>query len=169
MEYQPMKKIIVLLLLALAVFCPLFAAEGATNTYTQEIILIAVIPPASEVRQVISANDTELIATSIRDLYVDNGVVVNLINMSPEALNEIFYTCISKIAEEITRGAFHEGSNAGMLIRTSNSQFKISQDGVSYTALDTVGQDEIKRIIKSLIEDYFIGSLTYAKEIAKTN
>ncbi len=163
-----MKKFIVLLLLALAVFCPLFATEGATNTYTQEIILIAIIPPASEVRQVISADDTDLIAASIRELYVDNGVVVNLINMSPEALNEVFYTCISKIAEEITRGAFHEGSNAGMLIRTSNSQFKISEDGVAYTALDAAGQNEIKRIIKSLIEDYFIESITYAKEIAKT-
>ncbi len=163
-----MKKIVILLLLALTALSPL-VADNAPNTYTQEIILIAIIPPASEVRQVISANDTELIAKSIMELYVDNGVVVNLINMSPDALNEIFYTCISKIAEEITRGAFYEGSEAGMLIRTSNSQFKISQDGVAYTALDTIGQDEIKRIIKSLIEDYYIEHLQYAKEIVKTS
>lgn len=164
-----MKKGIVIILLALFVFCPVFADSGTPNTYTQEIILIAIIPPASEVRQVISADDTEMISKSIMDLYVDNGVVVNLINMSPDSLNEVFYTCISKVAEEITRGAFHEGSNAGMLIRTSNSQFKISQDGVAYTALDTVGQDEIKRIIKSLIEDYYIGSIQYAKEIVKVS
>ncbi|MBR2282004.1 MAG: hypothetical protein IJ863_05215 [Spirochaetales bacterium] len=163
-----MKKSFILLLLALAIACPVFA-EGSPNTYTQEIILIAIIPPASEVRQVISANDTELISSSIRDLYVDNGVVVNLINMSPDTLNEIFYTCISKIAEEISRGAFHEGSSAGMLIRTSSSQFKISQDGVAYTALDSVGQGEIKRIIKSLIEDYYINSLHYASEIVKVH
>jgi hypothetical protein len=163
-----MYKKLILVLLDIFIIFPVFA-DGARNNYTQEIILIAVIPPASEVRQVISTDDTELISSSIMELYVDNGVVVNLINMSPEILNEVFYTCISKIAEEISRGAFHEGSSAGMLIRTSSSQFKISQDGVAYTALDTTGQDEIKRIIKSLIEDYYIDSIHYAREIVKVS
>lgn len=152
------------LILAVAVFCPLFA-EPATRT--QEIILIAIVPPASEVRQVISTEDTVAIANAIEDLYTDNGVVINLINMTPDALEEIFSTCIHKIAEEISRGAFYEGSSAGILVRTSSSQFKISQDGVAYTALDTNGQTEIRTIIKSLVQDYNIEHIDYAASIVK--
>ena len=159
------KRLPALLFILVAVLGSLFA-DGPT-TYTQEIILIAIVPPSSEVKQVISTDDTVAISNAIEDLYTDNGVVINLINMSPEVLDEVMVTCIQKIAEEINRGAFYEGSKAGVLIRTSSSQFKISQDGVAYTALDQQGQTEVRHIIKSLIEDYNIDHITYASSIVK--
>ena len=159
------KRLPALLFILVAVLCSLFA-DGPT-TYTQEIILIAIVPPASEVKQVISTDDTVAISNAIEDLYTDNGVVINLINMSPDILDEVMVTCIQKIAEEINRGAFYKGSKAGVLIRTSSSQFKISQDGVAYTALDQQGQTEVRHIIKSLIEDYNIDHITYASSIVK--
>ena len=159
------KRLPALLFILIAVLCPLLA-DGPT-TYKQEIILIAIVPPASEVKQVISTDDTVAISNAIEDLYTDNGVVINLINMSPDILDEVMVTCIQKIAEEINRGAFYKGSKAGVLIRTSSSQFKISQDGVAYTALDQQGQTEVRHIIKSLIEDYNIDHITYASSIVK--
>ena len=163
-----MKRIIILLCVLFAFSCANLAADPTGPTsYKQEIILIAIVPPASEVRQVISTEDTVAIANAIEDLYTDNGVVINLINMTPDALEEVFHTCIQKIAEEINRGAFHAGSNAGILVRTSSSQFKISQDGVAYTALDHQGQTEIKTIVKSLIEEFHIDHIDYASAIVK--
>ena len=161
------KRLSALLLIVLAIICPLFA-DGSKVYKTQEIILIAIVPPASEVKQVISSDDTVAISNAIADLYTDNGVVINLINMSSDALVDIMPSCIQKIAEEINRGAFYEGSKAGVLIRTSSSQFKISQDGVAYTALDQQGQAEIRTIIKSLKEDYRIEHINYAASIVKT-
>lgn len=157
------KRLLVLIFIFVSFFCPLFA-----DVYKQEIVLIAVVPPASEVQQVISTDNPIAIANAIEELYTDNGVVINLINMSPDVLDQVMGTCIHKIAEEISRGAFYEGSKAGVLIRTSSSQFKISQDGVAYTALDVHGQTEIRTIIKSLIQDYNIDHIDYASSIVKT-
>ncbi len=134
-------------------------AAGQRNTRTQEIVLIAIVPPAAENGQFVYEPDANQIAASIQDLCIDNGVVIDLANMSPEAVDVILLACVSKLADEIQRGAFQKGSNAGILIRTNNSQFKISQNGVSYTAMDAAGQGEIKRIIKSLAEDYSIDAL----------
>ncbi len=163
MENGARKKIIVLILLSLVI---LFAAsaEGRQKTHTQSIVLIAVVPPVPEYNLVACGDDLERLAASIQDLDVENGVVIDLMNISSEALDEVLVSCISKLAEEISCGAFAEGSNAGMLIRTNNSQFKISQYGISYTSIDSVGQSEIRRIIKSLVDDYSIDSLHLAKE-----
>lgn len=158
------KRLPVLLFILFALFTPLFA-----DTYTQEIVLIAIVPPASEVKQVISTDNPVAISNAIGELYTDNGVVINLINMSPDILDQVMGSCIQKIAEEINRGAFYEGSKAGVLIRTSSSQFKISQDGVAYTALDTKGQGEVRTIIKSLIQDYNIDHIDYAASIVKAS
>lgn len=158
MDNNTRKKFIFLFLLCFVAIGCVFAA-GQQNTRTQEIVLIAIVPPAAECGQFIYEPDANQIAASIKDLSVDNGVVINLENMSPEAVDVILLACIAKLADEIQRGAFQKGSNAGILIRTNNSQFKISQNGVAYTSMDAAGQGEIKRIIKSLAEDYSIDAL----------
>ena len=87
-----------MLFIVFALFTPLFA-----DVYKQEIVLIAVVPPASEVQQVISTDNPIAIANAIEDLYTDNGVVINLINMSPDVLDQVMGTCIHKIAEEMVK------------------------------------------------------------------
>ncbi len=151
------KVILLILLVFFAAGCGY--AEGQRNTRTQEIVLIAIVPPAADYGQFIHETDTDKMASSIKELCVDKGVVIDLANMPPESVEVLLLACIAKLADEISRGAFQKGSSAGILIRTNNSQFKISQSGVSYTAMDAVGQGEIKRIIKALAEDYSIDAL----------
>lgn len=144
-----MKKII-LMLAVMILACPLFAEDSMPATYKQEIILIAVVPPAVEVNCVVSSSDGDYISNAINNIYVDKGIVINLINMSPEALDTALDACIVKVSDEINGGAFYKGSNAGILIRTSKSQFKITHNGVAYTSLDGYGKVEIKKIMKAL-------------------
>ena len=142
---------------AISLFLTLFAlcSAFAGNAFrTQQIVLVAVVPPTQS--QYTYSDDAAQVSASIRDLCVDNGVVIDLAGMSQEKVDEVLHACIEKVADEISRGTFLEGGNAGILIRTGNSQFKVSCEGVSYTAMGSVGQSEIKRIVKTLASDYNI-------------
>ena len=115
--------------------------------------------------QVFKASDVpERVVLLMDTEFLDDVVVIGYGTVKK---NDMTGSITAIKPEEINRGAFYEGSKAGVLIRTSSSQFKISQDGVAYTALDQQGQTEVRHIIKSLIEDYNIDHITYASSIVK--